>query len=121
MTENSFNTYEFIINDDDEIMLLLYSQEGSPDKPVLDVMLEENKAVLYRSKDKGIIIEDISDDVPFKYIGSALYFNSCQLPETSEYPLEEIKLSILGYTDSTNYHINKCEFDKSKYFFFLSL
>ena len=63
MTENSFNTYEFIINDDDEIMLLLYSQEGSPDKPVLDVMLEENKAVLYRSKDKGIIIEDISDDV----------------------------------------------------------
>ena len=63
MTENSFNTYEFIINDDDEIMLLLYSQEGSPNKPVLDVMLEENKAVLYRSKDKGIIIEDISDDV----------------------------------------------------------
>ena len=63
MTENNFNTYEFIINEDDEIMLLLYSQNGSPEEPTLEISPDDNKAVLYRSKNNGIVIEDIPDDI----------------------------------------------------------
>lgn len=63
MTENNFNTYDFIINEDDEIMLLLYSQDGLPEEPFLEITPDNNKAVLYRSKNSGIVIDDISDDI----------------------------------------------------------
>lgn len=62
MTENNFNTYEFIINEDDEIMLLLYSQEGKPEEPVLELSSDSNQAVLYRSKTSGMEIKDISEE-----------------------------------------------------------
>lgn len=62
MTEDNFNTYELIINEDDEIMLLLYSQEGAPEKPVLEISPESNQAVLYRSKTSGIEIKDIPEE-----------------------------------------------------------
>lgn len=62
MTENNFNTYEFIINDDDEIMLLLYSQNGHPESPILEIEAKERKGFLYRSKGSGLAIEDITED-----------------------------------------------------------
>ena len=63
MTENNSNFYDFIINEDDEIMLLLYAKDTKPENPHIDIDIKNNQAFLYRSKNEGILIEDISDEI----------------------------------------------------------
>ena len=58
-----FNTYDFIINDDDEVMLLIYVQNNTPSDPHLDIDIENKQAILYRSENNGLTIEDIPDDI----------------------------------------------------------
>lgn len=63
MTENKFNTYDFIINEDDEIMLLTYAQDSTIEAPHLDIDTQNNQAILYRSENDGITMDDLSDDI----------------------------------------------------------
>ena len=65
MTENNFNTYDFIVNEDDEVMLLIYAKDGTPKKPHIDINVQNKQAILYRSENNGLSIEDISDDILF--------------------------------------------------------
>ena len=46
-TEN-FETFDFLINDEDEVMLLLYQREGEPQNPHIEIDEEEKAALLYR-------------------------------------------------------------------------
>ena len=63
MTENKFNTYDFIINDDDEVMLLIYAQSGVPTNPSLEVDAENNRAILHRATNNGIRIDDLPENI----------------------------------------------------------
>ena len=63
MTEHNFNTYDFIVNEDDEIMLLIYARQTVPQTPVLELNLDEQTAFLYRSENDGIALSDISEDI----------------------------------------------------------
>ena len=63
MTETHSDTYDFIINEDDEIMLLLYAGDATPQNPHLDLNIDDNQAILYRSEDNGIIFNDITDEI----------------------------------------------------------
>lgn len=62
MSTNDRNLYDLIINDDDDIMLLLYARDSAPSSPSFDIDIDNKKAILYRSNDEGITIDDLSDD-----------------------------------------------------------
>ena len=61
-TEN-FETFDFLINDEDEVMLLLYQREGEPQNPHIEIHEEEKAALLYRNENDIIQLNDISEDV----------------------------------------------------------
>ena len=63
MTQDNSNFYDFIINEDDEIMLLLYAKDSSPESPYINIDKDNKQAFLYRSENEGICIEDISDEI----------------------------------------------------------
>ena len=63
MTENYFNKYDFIVNEDDEVMLLIYAQNDTPVNPHLNIDVQNNQAILYRSENSGVTLDDISEDI----------------------------------------------------------
>ena len=63
MNEESFNTYDFLINDEDEAMLLLYAREGSPDNPVFEIDTDNKSALLIRNDDDSVSLNDIPDEI----------------------------------------------------------
>lgn len=42
MDNKDFDTFDFLINDEDEVMLLLYQREGKPLNPHIELDAEEN-------------------------------------------------------------------------------
>ncbi len=60
--DKEFNTYDFLINDEDEAMLLLYAREGEPISPSININAEEKSAVLYRNENDSLTLNNIPDD-----------------------------------------------------------
>lgn len=63
MSEEKFDTYDFLLNDEDEAMLLLYVREGAPENPSIAVNLDEKSAVLIRNADDEVALSGIPDEV----------------------------------------------------------
>ena len=63
MSEQKFDTYDFLINDEDEVMLLLYVRENEPKNSHIEINLETKSAVLTRNETDSIALADIPDDV----------------------------------------------------------
>ena len=54
MDNSEFETFDFLINEEDEVMLLLYAREGEPKDAVIEINFDENKAVLVRRENDAI-------------------------------------------------------------------
>ena len=63
MTKENQNIYDFIINEDNELLLLLYARSGAPKNPSLEIDISQKQAILYRSDNDGISINDLSEDI----------------------------------------------------------
>lgn len=63
MSEDKFDTYDFLINDEDEAMLLLYVRESAPENPNIEIDFDDKSAVLHRNNDDSISLSGIPDDV----------------------------------------------------------
>ena len=63
MTEEKFDTYDFLINDEDEAMLLLYVREGTPENPSITINIEDKSAVLIRNDEDEVALTDIPEEV----------------------------------------------------------
>lgn len=63
MTEEKFDTYDFLINDEDETMLLLYVREGIPQNPSIAINIEDKSAVLIRNDKDEVALAGIPDEV----------------------------------------------------------
>ncbi|MBE6448854.1 MAG: hypothetical protein E7018_06140 [Alphaproteobacteria bacterium] len=63
MENADFETYDFLINEEDEAMLLLYVREGSPSSPSIDIDPNNKSAILHRNANDHINLEAIPDDV----------------------------------------------------------
>lgn len=63
MDEN-FDTFDFLVNDEDEVMLLLYERESEPTaNPRIEFNIEEKSALLYRNDDDILELTDIEDSI----------------------------------------------------------
>lgn len=63
MDNKDFDTFDFLINDEDEVMLLLYQREGEPVNPRIELDVDEKSALLYRNDDDNILLSDINIEV----------------------------------------------------------
>ena len=63
MDEN-LNTFDFLVNDEDEVMLLLYERDSEPvATPRIEFNVAEKTALLYRNEDDIIELTDIEDNI----------------------------------------------------------
>lgn len=63
MAGNEFETYDFLINDEDEAMLLLYVRDGEPLNPSIAIDMDNKTAVLHRNDTDQITLKDIPDEI----------------------------------------------------------
>lgn len=63
MTDNDFDKFDFIINEDDEVMLLLYARETPPKNPCITIDFEDKSARLQRNSSDGIQLKEIPDEI----------------------------------------------------------
>ena len=61
--EDTFNTFDFVIDEDDNIMLIMYEREGEPLKSVIKINREERSINFYRNDYDKIELEGIEDDI----------------------------------------------------------
>lgn len=63
MNAEEFDTFDFLINDEDEVMLLLYQREGEPKDSHIELDNDNKTALLFRNDEDNIVLKDISPDV----------------------------------------------------------
>jgi len=78
MDNTDFDTFDFLINDEDEVMLLLYQREGEPSEPHIELDNDEKSALLYRNADDTLLLNDISTEV-FDSLADADKLLVCEL------------------------------------------
>ncbi len=55
--------YDFVINDEDEVMLLLYAGQTEPGNARIVIDIDNKRAEFFRNPDECIVLEDIPEDV----------------------------------------------------------
>lgn len=63
MVGTELETYDFLVNDEDEAMLLLYVREGEPANATIELDVENKTAILHRNENDHLTLANISDDV----------------------------------------------------------
>jgi hypothetical protein len=82
MEINEFDTFDFLINEEDEVMLLLYARDGEPNNPSVEVDKEEGLVILYRNDDDHLELRDVAADV-FDSLQDADKLMVCELSKDS--------------------------------------
>lgn len=77
------NSYDFLISDKDEIMLILYARDIAPEEPAVRLNPENKTIELYRRFDDAFTLESVEDEV------FALLQNAEQLLVCEILPLKE--------------------------------
>lgn len=63
MIEDKFKTYDFLINDEDEAMLLLYAHDSDPQNPRIELDTDTGSAVLQRNPQDILELDDVPDEI----------------------------------------------------------
>ncbi len=58
-----FNTFDFMITDENDVMLLLYARNTAPENPQIQLNPQEHNIVLSRNSDDVITLEGIEDEI----------------------------------------------------------
>lgn len=78
MDKDETQTFDFLINDEDEVMLLLYAQETEPKEARIELNAEEKSAILTRNTEDEILLTDIPENV-FDSLADADKLMVCEL------------------------------------------
>ncbi len=58
-----FDGFEFIITEEDDVMLVIYARKGNQENPLVELNPKKNSVVLYRNKEDVITLENVSKEV----------------------------------------------------------
>ena len=61
--EKQFDAYDFVVNEEDEVMLLLYARASEPKDAVFEIDTENMSAILHRNSEDGILIKELPVDI----------------------------------------------------------
>ena len=57
------NAYDFVTNDEDEVMLLIYANDTEPKNATIEINTEDRSAILYRNDEDSLLLSVIPDEV----------------------------------------------------------
>lgn len=63
MDSTNYDIFDFIINEEDELMLLIYEQETEPKNPYIELDRDNASAVLHRNEEDFIVLNGLSNEV----------------------------------------------------------
>lgn len=89
MNSDNFDRFDFLINEEDEVMLLLYEREGEPKDARIELDAEAESAVLYRNENDSLMLRGISSDV-FDSLQDADKLLVCELSRAEDSKETEI-------------------------------
>lgn len=81
--DNNSNAFDFIVNEEDEVMLLLYARDSEPKNASFEVNTDDLSAVLHRNDQDSIIIDRIPDEV-FDSLQDADILMVCELNQAEK-------------------------------------
>ena len=58
-----FNTFDFMVTDENDVMLLLYARDTAPKDPQVQLNPNEHNIVLSRNENDVITLEDVEDEI----------------------------------------------------------
>ena len=87
MVENAM--YDFVVNEEDEVMLLLYAGKSEPENARFVIDVAANKAELYRNEQECVVLENIPDDI-FDSLAEADKLLVCEISNTEKEEDSEI-------------------------------
>lgn len=58
-----FNTFDFMVTDENDVMLLLYARETAPENPTVKLNKDEHNIILTRSQEDVLTLEDVEDEI----------------------------------------------------------
>ena len=79
-TEN-MSGFDFVIGDNNEVLLVLNAQDQIPDEPALVLEPEEHSATLFRNEEQELTLENVSDDA-FKALEDKDEVMVCEIAPT---------------------------------------
>lgn len=63
MAETDTNTFDFVVNDANELMLLIHAQDTEAKNARLELNVDENSALLIRNETSELLLEGLPDDI----------------------------------------------------------
>lgn len=63
MPDFNFNTFDFMITEENDVMLLLYARNTAPENPAVQLNYDEHNIVLTRNKDDVLTLENVEDTI----------------------------------------------------------
>lgn len=58
-----FNTFDFMITEDNEVMLLLYARNTAPEKPSVKLNYDAHNIILTRNQEDILTLENVEDKI----------------------------------------------------------
>ena len=58
-----FNTFDFMVTDENDVMLLLYARETAPENPTVTLNKDEHSIILTRNQEDVLTLEDVEDEI----------------------------------------------------------
>lgn len=77
------NTYDFIISEENEVMLILYSRDSAPENPAVSLDPENHIIELYRNSGDAVTLQYVDSDV-FKNLTEDEELLVCEIQPTDD-------------------------------------
>ena len=87
--DDKFEGFDFVVNVEDDDMLLMYVRESEPKKPFVLLHPDDGAAILHRNDDDEIFLSDIGADI-FDSLADADKLLVCELSRTDNEDETEI-------------------------------
>ncbi len=81
--------YDFVVNDEDEVMLLLYASNSEPKNARFILNIDANSAELYRNENECIVLENIPNNI-FDSLADVDKLLVCEISDTEKEEDSEI-------------------------------
>lgn len=82
MINNSQNVFDFLVNNEGEVLLLLGERDGEPKNSYVELSEKDNSALLYRNDNDELLLKDIPDNI-FEDLSAIETLLVCELSNVS--------------------------------------
>lgn len=85
MADEDLNTFDFVVNDANELMLLIHAQDTEAKNARLELNVDENSALLVRNEESELLLEGLPEDIVDSLLDAdALMVCEIRVGETDE-------------------------------------